>query len=581
MPETMRPEAIGCTRNALAGRVLAGAATATAGLLSVGSALTADVPWRHHLLVSVEPGPAMSLGHVLAAAGGIALLFLGWGMLRGRRRAAHLATTLLVLVAVVNVAKGLDYEESAVALVLAALLHRNRRAFTRGGAPRAGALAATIAVTAIASAYALDTVVLLVSGRASGLGSALAGAAQALFAGAWWLRSGEPTSIALDALLVLGLLAAAGFVRALLRPAEAAVGHTRADHQRAAELVAKHAGDSLDPFALREDKAFHFAHGGMLAYRTLRETAVVAGDPIGPTGSARPILASFLALAAKRGWDVVVTGASTRFLDDYRALGLRTLRIGDEAIVSPSSFSLDGRSIRKVRQSVNRMARRGWRIEVVPGLGSNPSLAPELEAVEHAWQAGRPRLHGFAMTLGRLWGAPEDSADLYVLGRDSSGALRAFIRFVRYGDALSLDVMRRSGDEPNGLNEALIVAALEHARAAGIAEVSLNFAGFAHIMSAEASLNRSQRLLRATLRRLHGRFQLERLVRFNEKFEPTWRPRYLVYGARTHLPLAGLRVLQAETYIRAPRSRPLKQRWQPHPHPVEHPALLAPPRASR
>ncbi len=163
-------------------------------------------------------------------------------------------------------------------------------------------------------------------------------------------------------------------------------------------------------------------------------------------------------------------------------------------------------------------------------------------------------------------------------------ALRAFIRFIRYADALSLDVMRRGDECPNGLNEALIVATIAYARERGLAEVSLNFAGFAHVMGSEAGLSPAQRVLRAGLHRFHGRFQLERLVQFNQKFEPEWRRRYLVYGARTHLPIAALRVLQAETYLRPPRARPLSQRWQPLPHPVPAASgagLLAQPKASR
>jgi protein-S-isoprenylcysteine O-methyltransferase Ste14 len=78
-------------RRAAAARVCGGLATAVVGALSFVSAVTPDVPWRRHLLMSVEPGPALGLGHVLAALGGLALVYLAWGIVRRRRRAVDAA----------------------------------------------------------------------------------------------------------------------------------------------------------------------------------------------------------------------------------------------------------------------------------------------------------------------------------------------------------------------------------------------------------------------------------------------------------------------------------------------------------
>jgi lysyl-tRNA synthetase class 2 len=299
---------------------------------------------------------------------------------------------------------------------------------------------------------------------------------------------------------------------------------------------------------------------------------VVSGDPVGPPGTAAAILGDFAAFAEERGWDVVVTAASERHARDYeRMLGLRALPIGNEAVVDPAAFSLEGRAVRKVRQSVHRVERHGWRIEAVRGSELDPETVEEIAGVQRAWEREQPSLRGFAMTLGRLWGAAEDSRCLYVLARNRDGREAAFLHVLEYEHGLSLDAMRRLGDEPNGLNEALVVRALEYARERRVREVSLNFAGFAHIMAADAVLSRRQRLARALLALLHGRFQLERLVRFTQKFSPEWRPRYLVYGARTRLPVAALRVLQAEAYIRPPRRRWLTAGWRPLAHPIGEP----------
>jgi lysyl-tRNA synthetase, class II len=387
--------------------------------------------------------------------------------------------------------------------------------------------------------------------------------AEALSSGIWWLRSGEPLAIVFDALLLTGAVSGALFLRDLLKPEASFEGHTAADHARALRLIRDHGQDSLAPFLLREDKSLFFAHGGVLAYRTLRETAVVSGDPVGPPDAVPQVLAAFHAFAERRGWQLAVTGASAEHVSHYRALGLRTLLVGEEAVVDVGGFSLEGRSIRKVRQSVARLRRHGWSAEVVRARDLGPADAHQIQLVESDWRAKQPRLYGFAMTMGRVAGAKEDEDAVYALGRRPDGCLGGFLRFVPYRRGLSLDAMRRVSDAPNGLNEALVVASIEHARAAGLAEVSLNFAGFSHLLAPTCPLTAGQRLMRLGLKLLHGRFQLERLVRFNAKFRPTWRARYLVYGRMSELHRAGLRVLQAEAYLPAPRTAPMPARWRP------------------
>ncbi len=521
--------------------------------------------------VPLTPGVGpFALANLLVVCLGLCALILSRGLWRGRRRALHAAVLVSIVIALASAAAGATIWTAFASLATATLL-ANRGAFQRGSyrpPDRATIGLAALAGIAGAGVYALLALPPLLADRVSGLGSALDLAAARIAAGTWWLASAAPLSLALDALVAVAVVSAAVYLFKLLRPAPAADGHTEAEHLRARAILADHCTDSLDPFALREDKAFHFHDGAFLAYRTLRGTAVVSGDPVGPPGSGPGVMASFLHFAVERDWEVVVTGASGECLNDYRALGLRSLHIGDEAVVDPRGFSLEGRAIRKIRQSVNRIERRGWSIECVEADRLDPELIEGLGRIDREWRAAQPRLQGFAMTLGRLWGAPEDADALYVVARSPEGAVESFMRFSTFRGGLSLDVTRRLGDEPNGLSEAMVVATLGWARDRNMSAVSLNFAGFAHLMAADAVLTRGQRLMRRALRATHGRFQLERLMSFCAKFGPSWKPRYLLYGGRTRLPRAGLRVLQAEAYVRPPRNRTAQPHWQPGPDPV-------------
>jgi lysyl-tRNA synthetase class 2 len=508
---------------------------------------------------------------LLAFAGGVAMLVLARGMYRGNRRAADIALAVVLVLGLGRWAAGQGLVDVGLDLGAAGLLALSRDAFPVVRPIRPLLAPGAVAVVSGAFAYALHAGFQLrrpggtdVDRAVSLAGHVVRGAGHGLVANTWLLAPTGALPVTLDILVAVTLAAAGLTLLALLRPQPGSEGHTPAEHRRAAELVARLGTDSLDPFALRADKSFHFAAGGFLAYRTLRETAVVAGDPIAPPGRASEVLGSFLSYAEKRGWDVVVTAASGRRVGELGALGMRSIPIGEEAVVDPRDFSLAGRRVRKVRQSVTRVARHGWTVETIAGERVTQPLLEQLGALEAEWRSRQQRLYGFAMTLGRLWGAREDSRSLYVIARDADRQLRAFMRFAEFSGGLSLDVMRRaSGEQPNGLNEALVVATLSHARELGVHRVSLNFAGLAHIMAADAALSRGQRVLRAVLRRAHGRFQLERLVQFNSKFDPSWEMRYLLYRGRTRLPVAALRVLQAEAYVRPPRTPALTRRWEP------------------
>ena len=225
------------------------------------------------------------------------------------------------------------------------------------------------------------------------------------------MLAGTQTLLAIAALALLALAAAIPALRALAGVPARNGGATRRgrsgrarpaapdEHElRLARTIVEHHGaDSLSPFLVAPRKALSFAAGGVLSYRVIGETAVVSADPVAPGDAAVRVLESFARDARANGWRVAVWAASDRHLDDYRALGLRAICVGEEAVVDPSTFTLEGRPVRKLRQSVHRVSRRGWRIEVLEGREIDSALEAEIELLEGTWRSERTRIHGFAM----------------------------------------------------------------------------------------------------------------------------------------------------------------------------------------
>ncbi len=535
---------------------LTAATAAFVGLINVASALTPNIRWRGHLLLGYEPVEAIRLFHAFALPAGAALLLVSPYLLKRRRRAWHVAIALMVLLGGLDLLKGLDFEETALSWAAAALLLGCRRAFRvrhdpitlRSAAwrvPLLGAFGLTIAAVA---AWASE-------GRPS-WGAVARETGDLLL---WrtgplrfhhhfvWLPLGVH-------LIEVGTLVAAAYVvfRPLASPRALPGPEMRS---AAAELVRSHGFDTLSFFKLRMDKQYFFSadEQAFVGYRIENGVLLLSGDPVGPEASFPALLAELRGFAETRGLKLGAVGASERMCGLYERQGLRAIYIGDEAIVALREFSLQGRAIRKVRQSVSRLTNAGFTAEVHDVAALDESSIAEVEQVLERGREGAPE-RGFSMAMDSL--RSERASDtLVVLARDEAGAVRGVLHFVPcYGRAaMSLSFMRRDPGTPNGLTEFLVVKAIELLREREIEEISLNFAAFAKWMHSPEKA--SQRALGKLIALGNPFFQIESLYRFNAKFFPRWEPRYLVYEGTFGLPRAGIAAMWAEGQLYKPALR--------------------------
>lgn len=327
------------------------------------------------------------------------------------------------------------------------------------------------------------------------------------------------------------------------------------EQERAAELVRLHGVDTLAPFALRSDKTYFFSteRDAFLAYRVVAGVALVSGDPVGAPERLGGLVQRFCTYSSTRGWTVAAIGLSAQGLSLWRANGFDGHYIGEEAIVEPARFSLQGRSIRKVRQSVSRLAEHGYTTRILRSSELDERLASRLQTIAERWR-GEASETGFSMAFAGV-SVCAGRDDLFVVAFDADDEPRGFLHLglAPAGHAVSLSSMRRDRETPNGLNEFLICALLAWAREHGIESVSLNFAAFAAVLDPLGASDRTTVIERRVLRRLAGRFQLERLHAFSRKFATGWTARYVAYPSRRSLPRVALAAMLAEGYVSIPR----------------------------
>ena len=383
------------------------------------------------------------------------------------------------------------------------------------------------------------------------------------------LFAGRPHSLVNTALGLFGalaLMAAAVVLFQSQRADNALTGEDESAIRGLLEVYGKN--DSLGYFATRRDKSVVFSPDGRAAitYRVEVGVCLASGDPVGDPRAWPQAIAAWRRLCQDYGWAPGVMGASSTAAQAYREADLNALQLGDEAILYPDKFRLSGPDMRAVRQAVTRARRAGLTVRMRRHRDIPSGEMAEVMKRADAWRDTETE-RGFSMALGRL-GDPADGDCLLVEAvEESTGAVVAMLSLVPWGGSgLSLDLMRRSPDSPNGTIELMVSDLLQNADTVGVSRVSLNFAMFRSAFEQGAQLGAGPvaRLWRALLVFFSRWWQLETLYRSNMKYQPQWVPRFACYEDARFIPRVGVASVIAEGFLVLPFSRRGKQHTGHH-----------------
>ncbi len=545
--------------------IIAGLLALLIGLTYVLEGFRTRVLYSHlkhpiHRLTEIAPGVLSIVPRVADVIIGLLLLMLSHGLRRRKRRAWEGVVLLLAAsVAVHAVTPGWHLISAAPAVVLLVILWLYRKEFYARGDPRTRWRALWALAGLAVADVAIGLIYISVTHGLQAdytLGQRLQSVIYNLvgFSGPVHFTSetrGDVFNFLMGGLGIFTLVVV-GYL--FLRPARRADRLGEGDASRIKGLLEKHGErDSLGYFTLRNDKSIIWSATGKscIGYRVLSGVMLASGDPLGDPEAWPGAIEAFLDEAARHAWVPAVIGCSELGAETWcrEDGGLTALELGDEAIVNVADFTLQGRSMRNVRQMVTRVCRHGYVAEVRRA-GDIPR--PEINRLirqADSWR-GSPTERGFSMALGRV-GAPGDE-NCVIATATENGVLRAILNFVPWGpDGLSLDLMRRDRAAQPGLNDFLIVETIKNAESLGVKRVSLNFAVF------RAALERGERIgagpvlraWRGVLLFMSRWFQIESLYKFNAKFCPEWVPRFFVFTGTRDIPRISLAALEAEALL--------------------------------
>ena len=477
----------------------------------------------------------VELAHLLGAAAGVGLLINARGIARRLSSSFDLAIKLLAVGIVTSLLKGFGYREALVLGTLMGLLWYARPEFYRKGtvfdegfpADWVSLLTAVVAVTIWLGLFSFKDVPYSMD--------------------LWWSFSynDDYSRFLRSTLVVLAIVGVVTGISLLRHDPEPGVPEAEIlDHIR--QIL----GTEHNPRAnlvLLGDKRILFSDSGnaFIMYQTKGRSWVALCDPVGPAEEHGDLIWKFHGLCDRYGaWPVFYLIDDIDF-EWYRQIGLSIDKLGDDAMMPLTDFSLEGAAKSELQDVYSRVRKQGVKMEWVES-SKIPRMIEELQSVSDDWLSHRGKTE---LGFSRGMFDPHYVVNFPCVIVRQKGRIVAFAVILPSpaGDEMALDLIRYRHDAPKNIIDYLIIELLLTGGQKGYRWINLGMAPLAGLQQHPlAPLWHRVGVLMYRQSELHEDFES---IRNEEgKFNPTWRPKYIAYpgGVKSALVLRDVARLVAQ-----------------------------------
>lgn len=338
-------------------------------------------------------------------------------------------------------------------------------------------------------------------------------------------------------------------VLALFRATDAQ--RTGSETLRFRALLARYGGGTLGHQGTWAGNAHWIAADGeaAVAYRVVGDIAIALSDPVCAASDRGETVAAFVRFCEERSWHAVFYSVHDELLPTFEAAGWSSVSVGEETLIRPSTFELDGKRWQKVRYPLTRAGKLGIEARWTSWNALTLGVANQVTELSERWVAEKA-LPEMGFTLGGLDELRDPEVEL-MLAIGPDGVLQGVTSWLpvhRDGQVIgwTLDFMRRADEAMPGVMEFLIASAALRAREEGMSVLSLSGAPLATAPDAEpAPPTPLTRLLDSLSRALEPAYGFASLFRFKAKFHPEYARLSLVYPDPLRLPQIGAALARA------------------------------------
>jgi phosphatidylglycerol lysyltransferase len=260
----------------------------------------------------------------------------------------------------------------------------------------------------------------------------------------------------------------------------------------------------------------------------------VMGKSRAPTEQQNRLLMQFVETASKHMRYSAFYQASGAFKAQLAQIGVRfqAYKLGEEAILDLSHFSLQGSDFSGLRQNIRKATNSGLHFEICAA--ANAEIIAQCAIVSAQWlQTRKAREKSFSIAQFK----PEVLLGSKLALVYQGAQLIAFASVETSSDLslLTVDLMRHCHEAPRGTMDLLFARLIEWGQTQGYLEFSLGMSPLKDVQAdAVAHAGRWVQFSEAIAKHGERFYNFKGVRAFKEKWQPEWRPRYLLVPSRRH-----------------------------------------------
>ncbi|OCG01475.1 bifunctional lysylphosphatidylglycerol flippase/synthetase MprF [Gilliamella sp. wkB112] len=473
--------------------------------------------FNSHLVHSFIPNKVINIAHLISSLIGVLCLLLAMGLRRRLFSAWGVTVLLLFIGSIVSILRGLHWIEAGILLLIAILLIKFRHAFYRKNHLRVIPFSFKFFAICFCMLAMFVWVILFIYQDVPYSHSL------------WWqfeLDSRVPRALraALGSFILLSCI----MLFWLFRPALPILTKPNKPQLAKAYQIILASKQPEGGLAMCGDKSllFNESETSFIMYSRRGRSMVALYDPIGDISERADLIWEFRDLCDQHRLRPVFYQVKAANLPFYMDIGLRTIKLGEEALVNLKKFDLNSKGYKDLRYTWNRGQRDGLSLVFYP-----PGTAPfdELKVVSDTWLKNKHAKEK-QFSLGSFSKQYLDNFTIAAIKYQNR--IIAFVNLLETQQcySASIDLMRVLQDIPKLTMEFLMVGLILHYQEKGFKYFSLGMVPLAG-MQRRRGAPLIQRLGALVFRRGGRFYNFQGLRRFKEKFATQWEPRYMAVPA--------------------------------------------------